>query len=356
MELNDGSSGMPTEALYASVDPFLIEVLQDFRHRLTVLRMELDVQMFLQNPEQLQFEFPHFPSSYMRLAAHRVAHHYGLQTVVVDNGADALGKIVAMKTPESKYASVCLSEIPAKQPDTGKMEQKKIAIRRRPSRTSSGEADDLGAKHSPARTVEERKEQYDKARARIFNNPGSPTSDDTSPQVFEEDKNFSTNKDDGVCQSSLSVTDADITPGFRDFGSSSRVAIFKDREKDLTDPDYDRSYDRYIKSFPVNQRPFVPFNMPSFQPPMVQYNPGFSQMGGQMPRPQSSINYAPSSDLSMNQFGSLGINHLSRDAMYMQWPNPTMMYAHTYEPFRHAVFQAPFCQQPLSFDYAQNHH
>ncbi|KAL8162924.1 hypothetical protein V2J09_014413 [Rumex salicifolius] len=251
--------------------------------------MELDVQMFLQNPEQLQFEFPHFPSSYMRLAAHRVAHHYGLQTVVVDNGADALGKIVAMKTPESKYASVCLSEIPAKQPDTGKMEQKKIAIRRRPSRTSSGEADDLGAKHSPARTVEERKEQYDKARARIFNNPGSPTSDDTSPQVFEEDKNFSTNKDDGVCQSSLSVTDADITPGFRDFGSSSRVAIFKDREKDLTDPDYDHSYDRYIKSFPVNQRPFVPFNTPSFQPPMVQYNPGFPQMGGQMPRPQSSI-------------------------------------------------------------------
>lgn len=35
MELNDGSSGMPTEAVYASVDPFLIEVLQDFRHRLT---------------------------------------------------------------------------------------------------------------------------------------------------------------------------------------------------------------------------------------------------------------------------------------------------------------------------------
>lgn len=50
--------------------------------------MELDVQRLLQNPEQQQFEFQHFPISYLRLAAHRVANHYGLATAVQESGAD----------------------------------------------------------------------------------------------------------------------------------------------------------------------------------------------------------------------------------------------------------------------------
>ncbi|KAF9625529.1 hypothetical protein IFM89_023840 [Coptis chinensis] len=45
------------------------------------LRMELDIQSFMQNHDQQQFEFQHFPTSYLRLAAHRVAQHYGLQSM-----------------------------------------------------------------------------------------------------------------------------------------------------------------------------------------------------------------------------------------------------------------------------------
>ncbi|KAG2327375.1 hypothetical protein Bca52824_010104 [Brassica carinata] len=65
----------------AMVDPFLVEALQNPRHRLTILRMELDIQKFFQNPDQLQFEFPPFPTSYSP-AAHRVAQHYGLPRAV----------------------------------------------------------------------------------------------------------------------------------------------------------------------------------------------------------------------------------------------------------------------------------
>jgi hypothetical protein len=360
-QVNDGSSVAQKEAF--PVDPILVEALESPRHRLTVLRMELDIQKFLQNPEQLQFEFQHFPSSYHRLAAHRVAQHYGLQTMVLESGLDGLGnKILVMKTPESKYPCVCLSDIPLKQPENHKLESVKIAIRPRPSRASSGEAGDMGSKHNRARTVEERKEEYDRARARIFSSPNSPTSDDIIAQVPAESKIQPASRYDPVgFQSSVAVAVADTADkslSSRDFGSSSRVAIFRDREKDRTDPDYDRSYERYYaKSFPVNQRPYAPFNMPNFQPPLVQYNAAaFPQMGVQMPGAQSSLNYGPSPDLAMNQFSPVGMNQASRDAVYMQWPSPAMMYAHTYEPFRHAVFQAPFCQQPLSFDYAQNHH
>ncbi|KMS97573.1 hypothetical protein BVRB_5g125440 [Beta vulgaris subsp. vulgaris] len=74
---------------------------------------------------------------------------------------------------------------------------------------------------------------------------------------------------------------------------------------------------------------------------------------GQIPRAQTSLNYGPS-DPSMSPYCTMGLNQASRDVVYMQWPSLAMMYAHSYEQFRHSVFQAPFGQQPLSFDYSQN--
>ncbi|GAB2267108.1 hypothetical protein Dimus_002093 [Dionaea muscipula] len=324
------------EACFASsmVDPFLVEALQNPRHRLTIIRMELDVQRFLQNPDQLQFEFPHFPTSYLRLAAHRVAQHYGLQTMVLDSATDGPGtKIVVRKTAESRYPSVVLSEVPARQAEDLKHEQIKIAIRPRPSRSSS-EAFELGLKRSPARTVEERKEEYDRARARIFSSPGSFSSDDTQSQGSADGKFVSSSKEDnGRCEDSGSDSEK-----IRDLGSSSRVAIFRDREKDRSDPDYDRSYDRYAKNFSMGQRLLVPFTTPNYQPPFVQYGSAFPQ-SAQMPRAHSTLNYGPSSDPAMSHICSMGLNQVPRDAIYMQWPSPAMMYAHSYEQFRHTVLQ-----------------
>ncbi|XP_074306785.1 uncharacterized protein LOC141642022 [Silene latifolia] len=335
------------------VDPVLVEALQNPRHRLTILRMELDIQNFLQNPEQLQFEFPHFPTSYLRLAAHRVAQHYGLQTMVLDNLVDGPGaKILVSKTAESKYPSVCLSEISAKQSENNKLEQVKVAIMPRPGRTSSGDAADMERKRL-IRTVEERKEEYDKARARIFSSPSSPTSDETSSQGSADGKGLCPSKDEnGRCR--IFTNDLDKNLGVRDVGNPSRVAIIRDREKDRFDPDYDRSYERYVKSFPVGQRYLDPFSVPKFQPPFVQYDAGFPQMG-HIPALQTSLNYGPPSGPAMGHYSTMGVNRASADAVYMQWPSPAMMYAHSYEQFRHSVFQGPFCQQPLSFEYSLNH-
>ncbi|KAA8517355.1 hypothetical protein F0562_017639 [Nyssa sinensis] len=350
---NDGVVAQKEKEAYASmIDPFLVEALQNPRLRLTILRMEHDIHKFLQNSDQQLFEFQHFPTSYLRLAAHRVAQHYGLQTMVQDNVLDGLGtRIVVKKMGESRYPAVCLSEIPAKQSEHDKHEQVKFVIRPRPNKASSSEACELGIKCSSARTVEERKEEYDRARARIFSSPSSSESEDTQSQTPLHGKNLCLRGDENEsCRNS--IIDSEKTISIRDGGTSSRVAIFRDREKDRTDPDYDRSYERYIKNIPTNQSfRLAPFNMQKFQPPFMQYDTVIPQ-SGQMPRTQASLGYRTP---VMSPFGDMGLNQTSRDGIYMQWPTPTMMYAHSYDQFRHAVFQAPCYQQPLSFDYSQNH-
>ncbi|EEF40855.1 R3H domain-containing protein 1 [Ricinus communis] len=336
------------------VDPFLVEALQNPRHRLTILRMELDIQRFLQNPVQQQFEFQHFPTSYLRLAAHRVAQHYGLITMVQDNSFDGLvNKILVKKTAEIRYPAVRLCEIPAKQWESDKSEQVKIVIRPRPNKGSTNEFNEFGVKQDPVRSVEERKEEYDRARARIFSSPSSTNLDDVVSQGSIDRKSTNPSKDElENCRYSANDPEKNINP--RD-GAPSRVAIFRDREKDRTDPDYDRSYDRYIRSLPTNQSfNLAPLNMQKIQLPFIPYDTGFPQLG-QMPRTQNSLSYQPAASPVMSPFCAVGSNQTSRDPAYVQWPSASMMYAHSYEQFRHAVFQAPFCQQPLSFEYSQNH-
>ncbi len=346
---NDGFAAHEEKGPWASmVDPFLIEALQNPRHRLTILRMELDIQKFMQNSEQQLFEFQHFPTSYLRLAAHRVAQHYGLQTMVQDNFSDGQGtRILVRKLAESRYPAVCLSDIPTKMSENDKLEKIKIVLKPRPSKGSLDGSSEVGTKRSSVRTVEERKEEYDRARARIFSSPTSLESEDASLQPPLDGKSlyFSGDENEGSRNPIM-----DMERNFSRDGSTSRVAILRDREKDRTDPDYDRSYERYVKNLPTSHSfSMMPFGLQKFQPPFVQYESVVPQMG-QMPRNQASLGYRSP---MMNPF--VGLNQTSRDAVYMQWPSHAMMYAQSYDQFRHAVFQAPFCQQPLSFDYSQNY-
>ncbi|KAJ6835426.1 cAMP-regulated phosphoprotein 21-like isoform X2 [Iris pallida] len=89
------------------VDAFLVESLDNPRHRVTVLRMELDIQKFIQNCDQKQFEFQHLPTSYFKCYAHRIAQHDGLQTMALDNIIDGFSsRVVARKTPKSGFPAI----------------------------------------------------------------------------------------------------------------------------------------------------------------------------------------------------------------------------------------------------------
>ncbi|CAA0812863.1 Single-stranded nucleic acid binding R3H protein [Striga hermonthica] len=194
--VGDSVKQPPPKAAYVSaVDPFLVEALQNPRHRLTRL------------PDLHQFEFPHFPTSYLRLAAHRVAQNYGLQIIVDGQGI----RITVIKKPESKFPVVCLSEIPANDLENNKLDQIKIVIRPRP-KASSRDAGMLGLKDGQVRTVEERREEYDRARARarIFNRPNNSDWEDSIDRASSNGTNFHVND------------------------NYSRVAFLRDREKDRT--------------------------------------------------------------------------------------------------------------------------
>ncbi|ESQ40422.1 hypothetical protein EUTSA_v10014404mg [Eutrema salsugineum] len=239
-----------------------------------VLRMELDIQKFYQSPEQQQFEFRPLPTSYLRLAAHRVAQHYGLFTTALDSGAlDGSGnRILVTKTAESRYPYVCLSEIPVKQPEINDRPVGfKIAIKPRPNRGSGGIGSGSAVEKNLLRSVEERKQEYDKARARIFNSPSSSDSEDSSTRAPPlETKNNTRCSTRNETQKNLA--DVERKGVIRESGRTSRVAIIRDREKDRYDPDYDRN--RYVRVTPPEQ---------NFNPIPIQL-PFYDAVFPEMPR------------------------------------------------------------------------
>ncbi|XP_073008533.1 uncharacterized protein [Typha latifolia] len=339
-----GAGEKEREGLVSLVDPFLVEALENPRHRLTVLRMELDIQRFVQNSDVHQFEFQHYPTSYLKRCAHRVAQHYGLQTMALDNSIDGQGsRVIARKTPSSRFPAVFLSDIPAQQTEKVTSGQVKIAIRQRPRGASSSDAAEL-VKNGGMRSMEERKEEYDRARARIFNGSNNSVAEWSPSFPSSESKNVYAIRED---QESQKATEQIIRTS-KDGGYS--IAIFRDREKDRTDPDYDRSYERYVRGLTLGQN----FGMGShtvLHPPFPQYEAGISQFGGHLARNQSPGNYMSKPDV--NPFTATGSNQTFKNSVYMQWPTPAMMYANSYEHMRHAIFQAPFYQQPLSFEHTR---
>jgi len=75
----------------------------------------------------------------------RVAQHYGVQTLALDDAMDGLASgVITRKTPESRYPATCLSDIPMKQPESGKAEQIKFVIRQRLNQVSLCDAIETG--------------------------------------------------------------------------------------------------------------------------------------------------------------------------------------------------------------------
>ncbi|KAH7315325.1 hypothetical protein KP509_21G044300 [Ceratopteris richardii] len=185
-------------------------------------------------------------SSYERLAAHRIAQHYGLQSMVVTASFPKVSRILLVKTPNSKLPSIRLADIPVEGAVSEKsvsLTNERIAIMQR-ERTTNVEGLNGSAEsgRTPPKTMEEREVEYDKARARIFSSDAASAvnGDDIVSDELDMQK---------MLESSLSsrIQTSQGGEGKNQHVSSNRVAIFRDREKDMKDPDYDRSYKRYVQ-------------------------------------------------------------------------------------------------------------
>lgn len=233
--------------------------------------MEQDVEKFIRDPSQQQMEFQQLPTSYLRLAAHRVAQHYSLQSMVLlDNTLpDGSGsRIIIRKTSDCRLPQIRLADIPVNIPTEDNISSNavKVAIKQRPSKRSQvGGANSNSPKNNSLKSVEERKEEYNRARARIFSSSSSPSggkqeSEPRVQEVYQHNSPVTTSKIEEVVVPDVSIGRAsvDSSAGSSRTGrsrrenepivrsrSNSRVAIFRDREVERKDPDYDRNYDRY---------------------------------------------------------------------------------------------------------------
>uniref|UniRef100_A0ACD5XYT7 Uncharacterized protein n=1 Tax=Avena sativa TaxID=4498 RepID=A0ACD5XYT7_AVESA len=299
--------------LVSQVDQFLREALEKPRERLSVLRMEQEILKFIHDPRQTQFEFQGLPTSYLRLAAHRLAQHYFLQSIALPDTSMPDGtssRIILRKmSSECRLPAIRLCDIPVNLPqeESGAVATK-VAIKQRPQKNYHGGAG-AGANLSRGnlqKSVEERKEEYNKARARIFSSStgsgnvadGRPPVDEVIlPSTLHRSTSLELNSNTRYAEVSEPTLERSLTstasssrtnrsridkepPVNRGRQGNNRVAIFRDRDSERKDPDYDRSYDRYMQRFD----PGFGFNGGAYtiQPlyaPAVTYNTEFPQLG-----------------------------------------------------------------------------
>lgn len=316
------ASSTVSEDSLNQVDLFLREALEKPRERLSILRMEQDIIRFIRDPTQHQLEFQDLPTSYLRLAAHRVAQHYFLQSVAMPDSVmpDGCGsQIVIHKTSYCRIPPVRLSDIPVSFQHEDTNNSQKIAIKQRPcnSSQSGGGLNTSSSNSNSMKTVEERKEEYNRARARIFSSicdagastisdfetafsdlqkfPSVPSSSDESLFLEGSETNLKrTTSNSSIGSSRLSRNRQEKEPVIpRQQKTTNRVAIFRDRELDRKDPDYDRNYDRYMQRFdPGFGFNGGPYAMQPLYAPAVNYNSEFPQLGTGH-RPQISIENQP---------------------------------------------------------------
>ncbi|GJR85148.1 R3H domain-containing protein 1-like protein [Tanacetum coccineum] len=353
--------------------------------------MEQDVEKFIRDPSQQQMEFQQLPTSYLRLAAHRVAQHYSLQSMVLlDNTLpDGSGsRIIVRKTSECRVPLIRLADIPVNIPtediSSGVV---KVAIKQRPNkRSQGGGANSNSLKNNSLKSVEERKEEYNRARARIFSSSSSSSgekqeSEPRMEEAFQHNSSLGSSRvEEAVSVPNVSIIgrgSVDSSAGSSRSGrsrtekepvvrsrSNSRVAIFRDREVERNDPDYDRNYDRYAQRFD----PGFGFNGGSYaiQPmytPVVNYNTEFPQLGPahrspvpaehqsrvlpqHLPAPwmppssPAGIGYRPS-DAMMTPFSPTHAGPHTASTLYVQYPchRPGMTFIHPHEQIHHHYAQ-----------------
>ncbi|XP_062193627.1 uncharacterized protein LOC133897069 [Phragmites australis] len=377
----------PSPARDDLVDQFLREALEKPRERLSVLRMEQDIVKFISDPRQTQFEFQGLPTSYLRLAAHRLAQHYFLQSIAIPDNSlpDGTGsRIILRKTSsECRLPAVRLADIPVNLPQEESSSVAKVAIKQRPQKNfhSNHSLSAHSSRDNLQKSVEERKEEYNKARARIFNNSssinaadGRPVDEVTLPNTLHRSTSLELNSSNRLGQGaeitlerSLTTTSAssrtnrskiEKEPAVNRNRQNNRVAIFRDRESERKDPDYDRSYDRYMQRFdPGFGFNGGPYTIQPLYAPAVTYNTEFPQLGSahrspvaveQQPRPiaqhipgswsaaqaPNAIGYGPP-DGAMAPYSPGNAGAPVRSSVFMHAPQQYAMPSRPGVPFVH---------------------
>lgn len=162
----DSSTETYTDSTGIDLQQFIIETLnKNQKDKMMLMKLEHDFTMLIKDSSRQTFKFPQM-SSYNRMLVHRVAAFFGLEHNVDHNGtAIIVNKSRNTRIPDFKFSDQVRDDLSHEEP-------KKMILKRDNSSFEDGtekmtEKQYLDSRRS--KSFEEREEEYQKAKARIFN-------------------------------------------------------------------------------------------------------------------------------------------------------------------------------------------
>lgn len=181
-----------TDFAGVNLEEFLFNLLQtNPKDRMHLLKTEQDLSNLVRDEKRTSHRFPPM-SSYHRMLVHRVAAYFGFEhnidpkgTCVIVNKLEGITRIPELKFQDQINKQSAESEAPQKlilKRETTSLDGQQDG------RTEARAANGLDPRKSKSRSYEEREEQYEKVRARIFSQQTARPADGQLSNVNESDK------------------------------------------------------------------------------------------------------------------------------------------------------------------------
>lgn len=213
-------------ARFGPLDPVLLAALENSRERLTLLKFEDQIVRFIKNPREMQLNFPPL-SSYHRLIIHRLAERCYLEhqtadfntTYVQGYDGNASRVVTLFKTAQTVVPRVLLIDLSAEkqQQAVTPASAPKIMVRKRNASRGAGNANGgrggQDAKNQQ-RSIEDRERAYAEARARIFGENSSSSTDTVSSTSTSADSTIAPSTSGQKLGNSVQAAGPDGSRGF----------------------------------------------------------------------------------------------------------------------------------------------
>ncbi|KAM6899328.1 cAMP-regulated phosphoprotein 21 isoform 2-T2 [Xenentodon cancila] len=159
--LSKESSVEYTDSTGIDLHQFIVDTLNSNpRDRMMLLKLEQDMIIFITRDSPFK-KFPHM-SSYHRMLVHRVAAYFGMEHNVDQTGKSVIiNRTSSTRIPEQRFLDMVSKD------KTEEIHQWKIILKRDNSLDDQNRLHLLREKQS--KSMEEREEEYQRARERIFN-------------------------------------------------------------------------------------------------------------------------------------------------------------------------------------------
>jgi len=167
-----GDTDTPDESQYTDstgidLAAFIISTLnKNTKDRMLMLKLETDMTTLVKDPKKSHHKFPQM-SSYHRMLVHRVAAYFGLDHNVDQTGNCVIvNKTKTTRLPDMKFKDHVPDDLVLSTP-----EPKRLILKRESCSCDSGDRySDNSSRRS--KSIEEREEEYERAKRRIFNDAG----------------------------------------------------------------------------------------------------------------------------------------------------------------------------------------